>query len=403
LGKNVRLLRPDGSVADSIGYTGSVADLSQSRGDAGEWYLSSANTPGLANVGPVVPTSTNTPSPTRTAAPTRTPSPTRTVAPTRTPSPTRTVAPTRTPSPTRTPKPTLTPKPSPVSATTQVAGALGIAKPAGIRLSEFMADPKETGMNEWVELSNDAETVADLSGWAIDDADGGGSPYRLPQGSVIAPHGLLLVELPKALFNNTGDSVRLLGPDGSVADEYRYSQGAPDLSFCRVEGAWSTCAPTPTAPNRAAAQDKPTSTPVAAPSQASSAPALHSAPSQPSAAVSLPFASWNERIASALAYANRTPGILYRGLVGATPTRAPSPQPSASAATRHIPSPVAARATSSLFGTQVGVYLIAIGGVLAGYDRLRARRARRATVLPEQDTPEVLGDEPDEASEELDV
>ena len=77
--------------------------------------------------------------------------------------------------------------------------------PTGIRLSEFVTNPKQTGANEWVELSNDADTAADLSGWAIDDGEGGGTPYRLSQANVEA-HGLLVIELPKALFNNAGDS-----------------------------------------------------------------------------------------------------------------------------------------------------------------------------------------------------
>ena len=41
-------------------------------------------------------------------------------------------------------------------------------------------------------------------GMPADDADGGGSPYRLPQGSTIAPHGLLLIRLPKAQIAATG-------------------------------------------------------------------------------------------------------------------------------------------------------------------------------------------------------
>ena len=82
------------------------------------------------------------------------------------------------------------------------SGSPNTTLPAGVRLSEFLPNPKGNGAQEWVELFNDADTQADLSGWAIDDAEGGGSPYRLPQGSSIAPHGLLIITLPKALLNN---------------------------------------------------------------------------------------------------------------------------------------------------------------------------------------------------------
>jgi hypothetical protein len=388
-GDSVRLLRPDDSVADSTSYSGSAADLSQSRGDAGEWYLSSANTPGLANAEPIVPTSTNTPTPTHTPTQTRTPSPTRTATQTRTPSPTRTATPTRTPSPTRTPKPDQA-----SARTTNVAGTSSAIVPSGIQLSEFMANSKEIGAKEWVELSNDADSAADLSGWAIDDADGGGSAYHLPQGSLIAARGLLLVELPKALFNNAGDSARLLRPDGSVVDQYSYSQSATDLSFCRVEGAWNTCAPTPNAPNRATVQPEPAS-PSAAALHSQSLPearAPHDQPAQLSAARPL-FASLTESITAAPAYANAISGTLYRGLARSTPTLAPSPRP---AATRPAPSSPTARPATPALGTDVGVFLIAVGGGLAGYDRLRSRRAAPA---PASDTLDELRDEEDASSE----
>ncbi|HEU5100679.1 MAG TPA: lamin tail domain-containing protein, partial [Roseiflexaceae bacterium] len=406
-GDSVRLLRPDDSVADSISYSGSVVDLSQSRGDAGDWYLSSANTPGLANAGPVVPTSTATPSPTRTPTSTRTPSPTRTAAPMHTVVPTRTAVPTRTPTSTRTPSPTRTPKPTrtskPAQASSRTASSAGEpspAMPAGIRLSEFVASPKDSGANEWVELSNDADTAADLSGWAIDDGDGGGSPYRLLQANVAA-HGLLLVELPKAMFNNAGDSVRLLRPDGSVADEYSYGQEASGLSFCRVEGAWSTCAPTPNVPNSATLQPKPTSTRVAAELRSQSLPILpdlHNAPAQPSTAARPPLAI-PKGATAAPAYANATPGVVYRGLARSTPTPAPSPMPNVLAAPRPTPSSAAARSAAPLFGTGVGMFLIAVGGGLAGYDRLRSRRAAKPLAL---DPSDESFDECIEASDELD-
>jgi hypothetical protein len=264
--------------------------------------------------------------------------------------------------------------------------------PSGIRLSELMANPKEIGAKEWVELSNDVDSVADLSGWAIDDADGGGSPYRLPQSSVVAAHGLLLIELPKALFNNAGDSARLLRPDGSVADQYSYSQSATDLSFCRVEDAWNTCVPTPNAPNRAAFQSEPTSS-LPAELDGQSLPEVrdpHNSSAQLSAARRL-FANLNAAITAMPAYANAIPGALYRGLARAQPTPAPSPSP-APAAAQNAPSSAAARPATPPLGMDVGVLLIAVGGVLAGYDRLRSRRAAAA---PAEDTLDELCDEDD--------
>jgi hypothetical protein len=387
-GDSVRLLRPDGSLADSTSYSGSVADQSRSRSDAGEWYLSSATTPGLSNAGPAAPTPTNTLTPTRTPSPTRTPTPTRTPSPTRTSSPTRTPSPTHTPTPTRTPKPGQAP-----SRTAAPAAAPSGTAPDGISLSEFLPNPKASGTHEWVELASDAETPLDLSGWAIDDVDGGGSPYYLPEGSTVASHGLLLVELPKALLNNAGDSVRLLRPDGTVADEHSYGKGEADLSFCRVEGEWNICKPTPGALNQAASQSAPAD-PTAAPD---SYTASHAVPdtlgvdaSQPVAAAPVLLAMRNDRHSGAPSYAYSTAGVLYRGVTRAPPASSASLTPTP--ATPQAAPGLATERPAAPLGLAVGLFLCVTGGAMAGYDRLRSRRA------PQPAAPAA----PDDFDEEID-
>jgi len=258
-----------------------------------------------------------------------------------------------------------------------------------------LPNPRTPGANEWVELSNDTGTPADLSGWSIDDAAGGGAPYRLPDGSTIAPRGLLRVDLPKALFNNAGDSVRLLRPDGGVADQYSYGKADADLSFCRVEGIWSVCAPTPAAPNHAASQ--------AAPAAPTAAAEIYTASltdvdrrgvdlAQPSAASPAPFALRNDSsITAAPPYANSTAGALYRGIARATPAPPSSPVP-APAVPRRAAAPAAAQAATPPLGLGVGLFLFVAGGAMAGYDRLRPRQM---LYPPEPGAPEELCDDID--------
>ena len=271
-----------------------------------------------------------------------------------------------------------------------------------IRLNEFLPNPKTNGANEWVEIANDADTRADLSGWALDDADGGGSPYRLPQESTIAPHSLLVITLPKALFNNGGDIVRLLEPDGSVVDQYAYAQSSADRSFCRAESDWKLCDPSPNAPNQAAAS---LGTPVAAPPMRvtqtlSESLSLHAqsvvADSSPTPLLN----AWSQgAITAAPPYVNATSGLLYHGIARATPLPSASLATPIPAATRRITAPPAAQPTALPLDMRAGIFLSVAGGAMSGYDWLRSRRT---TSSPTSGAPEELGEEFDEPRDELD-
>jgi hypothetical protein len=72
-------------------------------------------------------------------------------------------------------------------------------------ITEFLAHPLAGG-NEWIELYNSTTTVADLTGWALDDSEGGSTPYSLPSNTTIDPSGYLSINLPSAMLNNDGDS-----------------------------------------------------------------------------------------------------------------------------------------------------------------------------------------------------
>ncbi|MFQ5885639.1 MAG: lamin tail domain-containing protein [Anaerolineae bacterium] len=100
--------------------------------------------------------------------------------------------------------------------------------------------------DEWVELFNPGDSAQGLGGWLLDDvADGGSAPYTIPLGMVIEARGFLVLfkgETGVAL-NDDGDTVRLLRPDGSLADEFGYARSPGyDRSFSRTVdggGTWT--------------------------------------------------------------------------------------------------------------------------------------------------------------------
>ncbi len=200
----VRLLGPDGVELDTFGYTHPRPDRSYSRSvdGAGAWTDAYPPSPGASNL-PATPT----PTPTATATAT--------------------------------------------------------AFPAGVTLNEILPDPgfvdwdqngSASFSDEWIELYNAGSASAMLGGWAvIDDTQA----YTLPVGTVIWPHGFLLLFRRETglSLGDSHDRVALLRPDGSTVDAFAYDLGpGNDRSFCRsVDGAggWSRdCDATPGSANR---------------------------------------------------------------------------------------------------------------------------------------------------------
>lgn len=105
----------------------------------------------------------------------------------------------------------------------------------GLRISEVLSDPAETGRDapyEWVELVNISGAPIELAGWALGD---GKEADRLPSllvapgayvvvagKAAILPAGVQVVRIPDgeigAGLNNSGETLRLLTPDGAEAD-----------------------------------------------------------------------------------------------------------------------------------------------------------------------------------------
>ncbi len=141
---------------------------------------------------------------------------------------------------TPTPTPSSTPDPSLIDVT----------------LNEFMPDPASdwngdgtaTQDDEYIELFNAGPQPVDLGGWMLDDVDDsqskvrsffapdGSQPFVIPAGTVIDPGGFVLFFRSETdvTLNNDGDWVRLLRPDGVVAEAFEYTSSRDDQAYSKT-------------------------------------------------------------------------------------------------------------------------------------------------------------------------
>ncbi len=113
-------------------------------------------------------------------------------------------------------------------------------------INEFLPDPVGSDTeNEFIELYNESDTEADISGWVLDT--GGSSTFSFSSGTVIAPHGFLVFLSgdtgAKISLTNTGDTIVLAWPDGTTQDEVTYVGSSEGWSYNRTnEGAYEQSA-----------------------------------------------------------------------------------------------------------------------------------------------------------------
>jgi len=161
------------------------------------------------------------------------------------------IIPTTTPTPTSPPFPTeltptdnqslnetvvpttqLTPIPSPTETPSQIPTPTSQISYNNIYLSEAMVYP-ESGQKEWIEIFNDNDFTAQLNNWYIDDIENGGSSMK--SFSITIPEkGYGVFELTSSMFNNDGDSIRLLDFNKSIKDSLEYSTAAIGKTVARI-------------------------------------------------------------------------------------------------------------------------------------------------------------------------
>jgi len=134
--------------------------------------------------------------------------------------------------------------------------------PPLVAINEFVPRPGQDWNNdgivnvldEYVELINHGTIDVSLSGYSLDDeVNIGSNPYRLPAITISPGERIVFYGSETGLLlSDGGDGVRLLRPNGQLADAYNYRVVRfPDQSFCRLPDNgglddWNTnCFPTP--------------------------------------------------------------------------------------------------------------------------------------------------------------
>ncbi len=120
-----------------------------------------------------------------------------------------------------------------IAPTPNLANKTPVTYPSEIYLSEYL--PYPASGNEWIEIYNGNSETKTLTGWQIDDLAGGGSSPK-SFSSLVPGKGFLKIDLAASFFNNGGDSVRLLRPDGTVADETSFTLSYKANAFARDSG-----------------------------------------------------------------------------------------------------------------------------------------------------------------------
>lgn len=144
-----------------------------------------------------------------------------------------------TPSPS--PTPTLTPtliQPTPTDLTDLIKGSVTpdpyvfptnyqlqpttFSSYDNIYISEVMVNPP-TGEKEWMEIYNDNDFSVSLNNWFIDDQESAGSSPKIFS-LIIDAKSYGVADLTSSMFNNDGDSVRLLDFNKNPKDDFEYQE-----------------------------------------------------------------------------------------------------------------------------------------------------------------------------------
>ena len=125
--------------------------------------------------------------------------------------------------------------PPPIKA--EIIETQAIVYPTGVVINEILPSPEgPDAENEWIELFNQNGFEVALAGWKITDTKGSVKTYIFPEKTIIKPQGFLILGrlTAKITLNNNGDGLKLVQPDGTVADEVIYKKAPQGQSYNRI-------------------------------------------------------------------------------------------------------------------------------------------------------------------------
>ncbi|MBU1037172.1 lamin tail domain-containing protein [Patescibacteria group bacterium] len=110
---------------------------------------------------------------------------------------------------------------------------------AKVRINEILPNPQGSDEAEWIELYSNSTSTVDLTGWQLDDDEGGSRPYKMEEISIKPGEFLVINRSDSGLaLNNSSDKVRLISPDDQLVDEVFYENVKEDYSYNFLDGEW---------------------------------------------------------------------------------------------------------------------------------------------------------------------
>ncbi|MBI5127436.1 lamin tail domain-containing protein [Candidatus Roizmanbacteria bacterium] len=136
------------------------------------------------------------------------------------------ITPTISPTPTETEQIDLSPTVEPTPTITAISYN-------NIFISEIMTHP-ELNNNEWVELYNNNDYSVTLINWLIDDLENSGSSQRMFSLEIPAK-SYKIYSLTSSIFNNSGDTIRLLDFNKTLKDDFEYNSSIQGKTWGRID------------------------------------------------------------------------------------------------------------------------------------------------------------------------
>jgi len=106
-------------------------------------------------------------------------------------------------------------------------------KLANLKITEIFPNPEgDDKEGEFIEIFNPENFTVDLTGWSLDDAEGGSAPFIF-ENLLIKPNSYLAISRSDSgiVLNNSFDSARVINPAGDVINEQSYTKAKNDNAF----------------------------------------------------------------------------------------------------------------------------------------------------------------------------
>jgi len=110
-----------------------------------------------------------------------------------------------------------------------------------LEITEIFPNPEgDDKEGEFIEIFNPENFSIDLSGWSLDDSEGGSSPFVFKNTFIEANSYLAISRSDSGIvLNNSFDSARIINPDGTVVNKKSYTKAKDDTAFIlNDDGQW---------------------------------------------------------------------------------------------------------------------------------------------------------------------